>query len=87
MGTMEPDYWAKHVIGVRVEQSPDLNRLKIAGDQNNPDQALEDCSAVSADGSVSVYFRNIEERLIECIRGADMVVGCDVSVRTRQVRR
>src|SRR4051812_8513944 len=56
-----------------------LNELAIddhSGDHRSPPQPLEDFSAMSGDGSVTVYFRNIEEHLVRLIGGAPMVVGC-----------
>src|SRR5262249_54456084 len=35
-----------------------------------------DNSAASADRTVRVYFRNLEDRLIQHVREAEMVVGC-----------
>ncbi len=53
----------------------DLNALGLATDTTEI-QPLVDPSTHSADGSVEVVFRNIEQRLVEEIRGAQLVVGC-----------
>lgn len=53
----------------------DLNALGLATDTAEV-QPLEDPSTHSADGSVEVVFRNIEQRLIEEIRASKIVMGC-----------
>jgi len=53
----------------------DLNALALATDTADV-QPLVDPSTRSADGSVEVVFRNIEQRLIDEIRSAKIVVGC-----------
>ncbi len=37
---------------------------------------IRDNSVCSADGSLDVYFRNLEERLLEHIKAADGIFGC-----------
>jgi hypothetical protein len=53
----------------------DLNRL-IIPNADGPDVPFSDPSTSSDDGLVSVYFRNLADRLIEHIQAADIVVGC-----------
>jgi hypothetical protein len=53
----------------------DLNGLALVTDTETV-RPLADPSTRSADGSVEVVFRNIEQRLIAEIRSAELVVGC-----------
>ena len=53
----------------------DLNALGLATDTTEV-QPLVDPGTRSADGSVEVVFRNIEQRLIDEIRATELVVGC-----------
>jgi hypothetical protein len=53
----------------------DLNALGLATDTTEA-QPLADPGTRSADGSVEVVFRNIEQRLIDEIRATKLVVGC-----------
>ena len=54
--------------------SKDLNKLEIQTDCST--EPLIDNSATSPDGSVRVYFRDLEEALIANIRKARVVIGC-----------
>lgn len=57
--------------------SDNLNKLLIAEDGNFSDvRNVQDNSTRSENGEVAVYFRNLEDRLVECIKQADLVVGC-----------
>lgn len=51
-----------------------LNELGIRGRVD--DSSLQDFSAISSDGNVQVYFKNIESHLVRHIENADIVVGC-----------
>ena len=52
--------------------STDLNRLLIPTDGPSG-EPLGDHSVVSEDGSVAVYFRDLERRIISYIEAADVV--------------
>ncbi len=54
----------------------DLNNLKLWDNDESRYESLKDYSTVSGEGSIEVVFRDIEKRLIEEIRKADMVFGC-----------
>jgi hypothetical protein len=58
-----------------VPVTNDLNALGLATDSSEV-QPLVDPGTRSADGSVEVVFRNIEQRLIDEIRATKIVVGC-----------
>lgn len=54
-----------------------LNELTISNDGPRPGwQKLADNSAVSTNGSVKVHFRDLEQRIVDHIRHAQVVVGC-----------
>lgn len=55
-------------------KATDLNKLQITTEGLPLPQ--EDYGVTSPDGLVSVYFKDIEKRLIEHINKADYVVGC-----------
>jgi len=52
-----------------------LNTLKIASNEGE-DRPLGDYGVDTCNGKVSVYFRNLEDYLIQCIEEADSVCGC-----------
>lgn len=52
-----------------------LQSLKIRED-NAGTQCLENYNATSEDKKISVYFRDIEQHLLEYIQEADVVIGC-----------
>lgn len=55
----------------------DLNDLNAAFIQTDAGyEPLQDFSTISEDGKVRVFFKNLEDHLIEYIREADIVVGC-----------
>ncbi len=62
----------------------DLNKLAIQN-ADGPDMPLRDTGTSSADGSASVYFRDIECSLIRHIEAADVVVGCVAWLSSRSV--
>ncbi len=53
----------------------DLNRLHPTG-EGAQGQLLEDCSIQSQDGRIAVYFRNLDQHVIQEIAEADIVLGC-----------
>ena len=53
----------------------DLNLILIP-DADSPPMTLCDPATSTADGVVSVYFRDIEQALLKHIAAADVVVGC-----------
>ncbi len=54
-----------------------LNDIYLENDGNYPESRnVQDNNARSEQGDIIVYFRNLEERLIEHIKQADLVVGC-----------
>ena len=60
-------------------QPADLNKVwpRVTwGFRDERVRDVRDNSAASADGAVNVYFRNLQEHLIQHIREADMIVGC-----------
>src|SRR5688572_9052861 len=62
-------------IGPRATMN--LNELTIIDvESENLCRSLEDASVSTADGSATVYFKQIEERLLSHIAKADVVVGC-----------
>jgi hypothetical protein len=54
----------------------DLNDLKLWDNDRSRYRSLKDYSTLSEEGTIEVIFRQIEKRLIEEIRKADMVFGC-----------
>jgi hypothetical protein len=52
----------------------DLNTAHIETDAGL--EPLQDFSTISDDGKVRVFFKNLEDHLIQYIRKADIVVGC-----------
>lgn len=58
-------------------QPRDLNRIVINSDGNyGPSRGLADYTQSSADRQTTVYFRDLENHLIEYIQQASVVVGC-----------
>jgi hypothetical protein len=53
----------------------DLNRL-VVPNADGPDVPFSDPSVTSADGSTTVYFRGLADKLIAEIGQADVVIGC-----------
>jgi hypothetical protein len=51
-----------------------LNLLKADNDMNNPEVQIKDNSYKK--GKTEIFFRNLEENLIQQINQADIVVGC-----------
>ena len=60
-----------------------LHDIKIQGDQYRDVYSQQDYSFASED--VHVYFKNIEEKLINCIASADIVVGCVAWLTSRRI--
>jgi hypothetical protein len=54
----------------------DLNRFCIPTADGESGDSLNHHTATSEDGRVTVYFRDLQERLLEQIYAADVVVGC-----------
>lgn len=63
-----------------------LNHLAIEN-ADGPEVPLQDASTSSADGSVTVYFRSIEDALLHHIEAADIVVGCVAWLSSKRVLR
>jgi hypothetical protein len=59
-------------------QPTDLNQVwpRVTCTFDERTYEVTDNSAASPDGTVRAYFRNLEDRLIQHIREASMVVGC-----------
>src|SRR5689334_9810066 len=55
---------------------PNLNDLRIEGDQNNDGESLQNYSCKSQDGQTEVVLRDLEDRLIRFIQDAPIIVGC-----------
>lgn len=70
-----PYFWPKY-DAYRQQRTETLSGLVIPGESCTPrdGEPLADYSTTS--GSVHVIFRDLEERLIECIEDADEVYGC-----------
>src|ERR1700674_1415082 len=62
------------VTGSHQQDLNDLNAAQITTDAGF--EPLQDFSTISDDGKVRVFFKNLEDHLIQYIREADIVVGC-----------
>lgn len=54
----------------------DLNQLKIPSAAGSSSALLSHNSTSSEDGQVTVYFRDLQQKLLEQIAEADVVLGC-----------
>lgn len=53
-----------------------LNNIKVHDEYSHPVVSQTDFSCVNTDGTIEVYFKDIEKHIIEKIRKYDNVVGC-----------
>jgi hypothetical protein len=63
----------------------DLNSLKLPDECQGQDPT--DNTTTSRDGSVTVYFRDLEQQLIRRIAGAEAVVGCIAWLTSESILR
>lgn len=73
MSMFDPKKHKRQLGNSWLQDGENLNQYKI-DDETRHGQQIEDFSILS--GDIQVYFRNIEQILIEHIKKADVILGC-----------
>lgn len=61
-----------------------LNNLRISTD-SPVTKTLQDFTTSNSDKNIKVYFKNLENHLINCIEDADVIVGCVAWLRSKPI--